>query len=75
MFSLNCKEITENLLAVISVHSNDKFSSSLFLSQDFLFDHHCRRNNMLFAQTFMQSRKANRQSKVRVVNLEFLFAA
>ena len=30
---------------------------------------------MLFAQTFMQSRKANRQSKVGVVNSVFSFAA
>ena len=50
-----------------------KFSSSLFLSKDFLFHHH-RRWNMLFAQMFMQSWKANRQSKVGVVNLVFSFA-
>ena len=30
---------------------------------------------MLFAQTFMQSRNANRQSKDGVVNLVFSFAA
>ena len=39
MFSLNSREITVNLLAKISVHSEahglKKFSSSLFLSQDF----------------------------------------
>ena len=63
-----------NLLAVISVHWNEKFSSSLFLSQGFLFYHH-RRKNMLFAQTFMQSIRVNRQSKVAVVNLVFSFAA
>ena len=63
-----------NLLAVISVHWNEKFSSSLFLSQDFLFYYHHRRN-MLFTPTFIQSRKANRQSKVGVVNLIFSFAA
>ena len=68
VFRLNSKEITVNLLAVISVHGNEKFSGSLFLNQDFLFYHH-RRRNMLFAQTFMQSRKANRQSKVGVLNL------
>ena len=62
-----------NLLAVISVHWNEKFSGSLFLSQDFLFYHH-RGRNMLFAQTFMQSRKDKRQSKVGFVNLEFLIA-
>ena len=74
VFSLNSKEITVNLLAVISVYWNEKFSSSLFLSQDFLL-YHNRRGNMLFAQTFMQSRKANRQSKVGVVNSVFSFAA
>ena len=68
VFSLNSKEITVNLLAVIYLYIGmKKFSSSLFLNQDFLFYHH-RGTNMLFAQMFMQSRKANRQSKVGVVN-------
>ena len=74
VFSLNSKEITVNLLAIISVHWNEKFSRSLFVSQDFLL-YHNRRRNMLFAQTFMQSRKANRQSKVGIVNSVFSFAA
>ena len=35
MFSLNSKEITVNLLEVISVHCNGKVSNSLLLTEHF----------------------------------------
>ena len=64
-----------NLLAVTSIHWIEKVYSLIIPQSGFLFYHHHRRNMLNFAQTFMQSRKANRQSTAGDVNLVFSFAA